>query len=41
MLSCNDVWAIVNRWHVEVQVTRLRNSDLLAWVGMQAKWLLT
>jgi hypothetical protein len=28
MLSYNDVWAPVNRWHIEMRVTRLRNLAL-------------
>jgi hypothetical protein len=29
MLSYTDVWDIVNRWHIEMRVTRLRNLALL------------
>jgi hypothetical protein len=29
MLSYNDVWTIVNRWHIEMGVTRWRNLALL------------
>jgi hypothetical protein len=28
MLSYADVWAIVNRWRIEMRVTRLRNLAL-------------
>ena len=29
MLSYTDVWDIVNRWHIDMRVTRLRNLALL------------
>ena len=29
MLSYNDMWATLNRWHVETRGTRLRNLALL------------
>jgi hypothetical protein len=31
MLSYTGVWEIVNRWHIEMRVTRLRNLALLAY----------
>jgi hypothetical protein len=31
MLSYTDVWDIVNRWHIEMRVTRLRNLTLLVY----------
>ena len=31
MLSCSDVWAAVNRWHIEMRVTCLRGLALLAY----------
>ena len=31
MLSYTDVWDIINRWHIEMRVTRLRNLALLVY----------
>jgi hypothetical protein len=31
MLSYTDVWDIVNRWHIQMRVTRLRNLALLVY----------
>jgi hypothetical protein len=31
MLSYTDVWDIVNRWHIDMRVTRLRNLALLVY----------
>jgi len=37
MLSYNDVWDIVNRWHIEMRVTRLRNLALLVYGIIQSR----
>ena len=37
MSSCTDVWEIVNRWHIEMRVTRLRNLALLVYGIIQSR----
>jgi hypothetical protein len=37
MLSYTDVWDIVNRWHIEMRVTRLRNLALLVYGIIQSR----
>ena len=37
MLSCSDVWDTVNRWRIEMRVTRLRNLALLAYGIIQSR----
>jgi hypothetical protein len=37
MLSYNDVWALVNRWHIEMRVTHLGNLALLVYGIIQSQ----
>ena len=37
MLSYNDVWALVNRWHIDMRVTRFRNLALLVYGIIQSQ----